>query len=142
MVLAWKIDLMERRKLRFRNDTVNYYTCQWPANVWLQPHLGQYPSAQRIQLYSPGKASSISSLESTEGIGRSVIHGESDSEQQRCASLWYAYQLVSKDCPRETVYILRRSTSSTTIHYRPAFLDGDEDNIDRLAGGREWVRER
>ena len=26
--------------------------------------------------------------------------------------------------------------------YRPAFLDGDEDSIDRLIGGREWIRER
>ena len=26
--------------------------------------------------------------------------------------------------------------------YRPAFLDGDEDSIERLIGGREWIRER
>ena len=26
--------------------------------------------------------------------------------------------------------------------YRPAFLDGDEDDIERFIGGKEWVRER
>jgi hypothetical protein len=75
--------------------------------------------------YPPGMAPSISSPQSTEGIGHGVIRGESDSEQQRCASLSHAYQLVSKDCLQETVHILRRSTSSTTIHSLTYFLSID-----------------
>ena len=42
-------------------------------------------NTQVLNTYSPGMASSISSLQPTEGIGHGTIRGESDSEQQRCA---------------------------------------------------------
>ena len=66
-------------------------------------------------------APSASSFQSTERTSQCTINSE--FQQQRYVSLSsYACQRVTKHDPRATVYIQRRSTYSTTIHFSTSFI--------------------